>query len=281
MLIVRLQGGLGNQLFQYAFARALSLKQNKSVFLEKSFKQHKVFGITQREYALDVFAIEAQVFEENTFHKITSVIKRVLQKIVHIEWRGLEKSFAFDQKMLTIKDGYFDGYWQSYKYFEHIESIIKNELVLKVISPEIKQFADQIETEKSLAIHIRRGDFVNNKKHEVVKNDYYEKAIKIIESTHAVEHIYVFSDDIAWCEEHLHFDYPTTFVPLAYEGKHGEGHLHMMSKCQYFIIPNSTFAWWGAWLSNRKDKIVITPKIWRNDILIPPDDLLPPDWVKI
>ena len=281
MIIVRLQGGLGNQLFQYAFGRALSLKHNKSVFFEKSFKQHSIFGITKRYYALDVFTIEAKILEENNLHKITSAIKRILQKIFHIQWRGLEKSFVFDEKMLGVKDGYFDGYWQSYKYFQEIESVIKHELVLKEVSPEIGQLADKIEKEKSLAIHVRRGDFVNNKKHEVVKNDYYQKALQIIESKNTIEHVYVFSDDIDWCEKELHFDYPTTFVSSVYEGKHGEGHLYLMSKCQYFIIPNSTFAWWGAWLSNRKEKIVVAPKVWRNDIFIETDDLLPQDWINI
>ena len=103
----------------------------------------------------------------------------------------------------------------------------------------------------------------------------------IIFTSLSVEKIYVFSDDIEWCRANLSFGIPTMFVGDEYAGEKGEGHMYLMSKCKYFIIANSSFSWWGAWLALFKDKIVICPKQWFGDASIDTSDLIPESWIRI
>jgi Glycosyl transferase family 11 len=281
MITVRLQGGLGNQMFQYAVGRVLSLKNNDELFLEQSFNQHKVFGITTRQYALDSFRIHATLLDENIKHKVSGVIKRVLNKI-GILVRGFERGFFFDKNITQLQgDLYLDGYWQSYKYFSGYEDEIKNDFTLDVIPEHIQTLSTKILSQQSVCIHVRRGDYVGNKKHEVVSSDYYKKAMEIIKTKMSIDTVYVFSDDIDWCKKNLSFDHDTVFVDDQYAGDNGEYHIFLMSQCKGFIIPNSTFSWWGAWLSQRTDKVVIAPSVWRNDISVTIDDLLPKEWIRI
>ena len=281
MITVRLQGGLGNQMFQYAVGRVLSLKNNDELFLEQSFKQHKIFGITDRQYALNYFHIHATLLDENIFHKIGGVIKRVLGKL-HVYLRGFERGFFFDKKITQLRgDIYLDGYWQSYKYFNGYEDQIRKDFTLRTVSEHMQKLSTEIASKQSVCVHIRRGDYVGNKKHEVVSSDYYNKALEIIKTKMSIDTVYVFSDDIEWCRKNLSFGYATTFVGDQYAGANGEYHIFLMSQCKGFIIPNSTFSWWGAWLSARADKIVIAPSVWRNDIAVSIDDLLPKEWMRI
>jgi hypothetical protein len=138
-----------------------------------------------------------------------------------------------------------------------------------------------IKKENSLCIHVRRGDYVGNKYHEIVGKEYYNKGIDYISSKIKIDKIYVFSDDIKWCEENMHFDYPTMFVSDEYAGQKAEGHMALMRACKYFIIPNSSYAWWASWLSESKDKIVVVPKQWFTDEKINSDDLIPEGWIRI
>lgn len=281
MIIVRLKGGLGNQMFQYALGRVLSIKHNVALGLDISFYDMNLGP--KRQYDLDVFNIIARTLnqKEIPFLRRFCHKSRVLDKF--IKFKGKEKGFNFDDKILSLgSNTYLDGYWQSPKYFAGFEDVIRGDFTLKNSPTQnIKNLAEEIASKNSLSIHVRKGDYVGNKFHEVVNNEYYHKGIEYIFSKTNFEKIFVFSDDIEWCKNNLKFEFPTMFVDSGYAGKRGEGHIYLMSKCKSFIIANSSFSWWGAWLSENKNKIVVCPKQWFGNASINTDDLVPRDWIRI
>ena len=289
MIVVRLKGGLGNQMFQYAIGRALSLRHNTEVKLDTSFFGLNLKNVTKRNYDLDVFNIKAEISRKSDIPfafrlRNSGMLARIIlmfRKIIRS--KGQEKSFNFDPTVLDIgKNAYLDGYWQSPKYFEECRDIIRKDFTLKNPPAEnIQKLEAEISKVNSLCIHVRRGDYVGNKAHEVVTKDYYNQCIAEISKIKDIGEIYVFSDDIEWCRNNLSFDFPTVFVDDSYSGVAGEGHMYLMSRCKYFIIANSSFSWWGAWLSLFEDKIVICPKQWFPDASIDTSDLIPGEWIRI
>ena len=277
MIIVRLKGGLGNQMFQYALGRVLALKSKTDLKLDISFFNLKLRNITKRSYDLDVFNIKAGVINKN---KVVTYVFSVLKKIMKTP--GQERGFNFDPKMLSLgPNAYLDGYFQSYKYFSDFKDIIKKDFTLKNISIPVQNLAEEISSENALCIHVRRGDYVGNALHDVIDKDYYKKGIEYIRSRISLDKIYVFSDDINWCKDNLSFKFPTMFVEDGYMGLKGEGHMFLMSQCKNFIIANSSFSWWSAWLSDYESKIVVCPKQWFGDASKNTGDLIPEEWKKI
>ncbi len=274
MIIVRLKGGLGNQMFQYALGRVLSLKNNTKLKLDLSFFDLNFKNTTKRSYNLDVFNIKAGI---TRLSYLISILRKIFKS------RGQEKSFQFDKKILSIgENAYLDGYWQSPKYFEGFEDILKNDFTLKnPLTQNTKILAEEIKDSNSLCIHVRRGDYVGNKNHEVVDTNYYAKGVEYIKNHAQIDKIYVFSDEIEWCRNNLSFELPVMFVGDNYAGRCGEEHMYLMSQCKNFIIANSSFSWWGAWLSQHKEKIVVCPKQWFTDTSVNTDDLIPETWMRI
>ena len=274
MIVVRLKGGLGNQMFQYALGRVLAIKNRAELKLDTSFLNLNFKSITKRTYNLDVFNIKVGITRSSYF---ISMLRRIFKK------RDQEKSFAFDKNVLDHRgDIFLDGYWQSPKYFEGFEKVIREDFTLKnPPSEDIQNLKEEIEKTNSLCIHVRKGDYVGNKVHEVIDNEYYKRGIEHISAMADIEKVYIFSDDIEWCKNSLKFALPTMFVGDEYAGEIGEGHMYLMSKCKYFIIANSSFSWWGAWLSECKDKIIVCPKKWFTDSSISSDDLVPENWIRI
>lgn len=289
MITIRLKGGLGNQMFQYALGRALALKNDTELKIDTSFFYVDFKSITKRTYNLDVFNIKAEIAKESDIPFIFRLPKSriaiylifLFRKI--IKSAGQEKSFNFDKSILSIgRNAYLDGYWQSPKYFEGFEDIIRKDFTLKKeLLDNVIILKEQIEKNNSLCVHLRRGDYVGNANHEVVNNDYYTKSIALISQNTDIEKIYVFSDDINWCKENIKFEFPTMYVGEEYAGTNAEGHLALMTTCKHFIICNSSFSWWAAWLSDNPDKIVVAPKQWFKDEGINSDDLIPNGWIRI
>ncbi len=289
MIIVRLKGGMGNQMFQYACGRALSLRHNVPLKLDTSFYDLNLKGVTKRGYDLDVFTIQADIAEQSDIpflyklysSKLFVYFVTLVRKF--FKSKGQEKSFNFDASIFNKGDNLFlDGYWQSPKYFSDIEEVIRKDFIVKEALPEnIQKLALEIKSQNSLCVHVRRGDYVGNATHEVVTNTYYKDAVEVISGKTTLGHVYVFSDDIAWCRENVQFDIPTTYVGDEYAGKKAEGNLFLMSLCNHFIIANSSFSWWAAWLSPNKSKIVVCPKQWFADASIDASDVIPLDWIKM
>lgn len=279
MIIIRIQGGLGNQLFQYALAASLKAKKNIDVILDVSFfnNQFGQKGATKRDFILDHFnvqnferTIDKEILLGNTFVK---KVKRFFERNFLPHYKNtyvIEKQSGFDNDVFRIKNNaYLDGYWQSYKYFENIENSLRMELSLKTqLSYESTCLLNDIKLQNtSISIHIRRGDYINKYStfYYQITPDYYQNSIEFIKkqlNTDLIK-IYVFSDDIEWCKENIKIEEHHQFVPNAKKEEFED--LILMSNCSHNIIANSTYSWWGAWLNLNPNKIVVCPKKWFND----------------
>ncbi len=297
MIVVRLKGGLGNQMFQYALGRVLAIKNNTELvfnieaYNDQILRPFKGGSMAIRSFDLDVFNIYGRIAKKEEIPFIYRMYgKGKLMLIFDAVRRRIFKHKAqelyaqrFNPKMLKLDgESYIDGFFQSPKYWQGYEDIIRKDFTLKnKLSQNILDLALEIKNTDSLCMHVRRGDFVGNKFHEIVGSDYYQKALNILESKTTIGKIFVFSDDIEWCKDNMKFNYPVFFVDDSYLGVKDEGHLYLMSMCKNFIIPNSTFSWWGSWLSENKNKIVICPKEWNRDTNADMGDLIMDDWIRI
>ena len=292
MIIVRLSGGMGNQMFQYAVARAIAINNNTTVGLNiyDLLDRTPRSNFTFRNYDLDVFNIQAEIVPQShiplQYRSIkagrVSVYLNKMRRYI-FGGKGKERGFQYNPSITSIgNSAYIDGYWQSYKYFESIADTIRKDFTLKDSLPEHIQLLERtIHNQNAICVHIRRGDYVGNSFHEVVFKEYYDQAIVVLQEKTSIEHIYVFSDDIAWCRDNIVFPYAVTFVGDEYAGEKASGHLALMRACSHFIIPNSSFSWWAAWLSERKDKVVIAPKKWFTRGTIDTTDLIPDTWIRL
>jgi hypothetical protein len=295
MIIVYLNGGLGNQMFQYAFGKKIANKNNESLKLDIA-EFSKIYIVeTPRRYNLDIFNIEADIATAEDINKIKNRENGLILKIAKLIFGNKktaqenniisEKHFHFDSEALEIKDNtYIRGYWQSEKYFEDIKDTIQKNFTIKIPPSNInKKTLEMIKKEISISIHIRRGDYVKDKKtseyHGVCSLDYYNRAIKLIAKKINNPYFFVFSDDVGWAKKNLKLKYPAYFANN--DDKHNYEDLRLMQNCKHNIIANSSFSWWGAWLNQNPDKIIVAPKRWFNDPNIDTSDLIPENWIKI
>lgn len=297
MIIVRLTGGLGNQMFQYAAARSLADSRNTVLKLDTTVLEVDSDDCTPRSYMLGHFPIGASVASSREVAEILGDEKNILYSAASLFCRAIssagatprsynERYFSFDPAFLNLPDNtYLAGYWQSEKYFLNIRDIIKREFTL--LSPldiENNEVANLINTTSSVSLHVRRGDFVNdakvNRVHGVCTSDYYRRSIEKIVDLVGEIHLFVFSDDPSWVSENYVFPCPATVVK---QNPSREAHkdLWLMNLCRHHIIANSTFSWWGAWLSSGPDKVVIAPERWFNDPSLDTRDLIPSDWLRL
>lgn len=296
MFIVKLMGGLGNQMFQYALGRSLSLKYSKPIILDTRFLDDRTFkNIIFRNYDLDVFNLTSEMsikskdikyaYKESDYRvirKLTSLKRRFNKKYV------IEKGFNFNPDVLEMQEGeYFDGYWQSYKYFTKFEDVLRKDFEFSHgLNDKEKLISEEIKSKNSICINVRRTDFVDNKEtsqhHGVCGMDYFKKSIEIIHNKISKPYFYIFSDDLKWCNEEfskLKIEYK--LIDHQYAGFKFSSYLRLMAECKHFIIPNSSFAWWACWFNQSKDKIVITPKNWFNTDDIDTSDLIYPHWIRV
>jgi hypothetical protein len=196
--------------------------------------------------------------------------------------KGIEKSYAFDNSILNIKgDCFLEGYFQSEKYFNDCADVVRQDVTLKNPSPVFVEKSKEMKIGNTVSVHIRRGDYVGNPHHPTMDLSYYQKGIEEIEKKTPIDMVVVFSDDIAWCQEHIKFDYKTIFINKKELGLVDAEELLLMSHCKHFIIANSSFSWWGAWLASNPDKMVIAPKKWFGDDKKTTGDLIPANWIRI
>ena len=289
MIIVKLIGGLGNQLFQYSLGRRLSeihktrLKIDISGF--ESYKLHK--------YSLWPFNIQENFASATEIRAMAprGRLGRALAKKWPKKWPKyiLEKHFYFDPAILNLPDGvYLEGYWQSEKYFSDIAEIIRREFTVKNPSAgKDKELEGRIASCQSVSLHIRRGDYVSNPKTKQIYGfcdlDYYQRCIEQIAQMVENPYFFVFSDDSEWASKNLKLSYPVIAVNHNTADKNYED-LRLMSRCKHHIIANSTFSWWGAWLDPGKDKTVLAPRQWfapTAQVSMKLADLFPPGWIPL
>ena len=286
MVTVKLKGGLGNQMFQYALGRTIAQRRGTSIALDvSSYRYDKL-----REYSLGIFKI-AEKFGDFPRRGLARALGQRLScnlgrlRVPGFTYVLTEKRFSFDPTVLDApRDVYLDGYWQSEKYFKEIEHTIREEFALNSTMGNVQKLAERIQSTESVCVNVRRADFVSLPSsiafHGFVGTEYYAESIKVIHARVTNPTVFVFSDEIGWCIDNLRFDCRTTFVGHDYAGEKFREYLYLMSLCKHFIIPNSSFAWWGAWLSNSKG-IVVAPKKWFNTTELDTRDLIPTGWVRL
>jgi len=285
MVIVKLMGGLGNQMFQYAIGRSVAYRNNADLGLDISWFKDIILN-TPRSYNLGGFRI-IEKFSSIKFRRTREKLS-FLEKylLCHKRKYFKEKSiFSFDKDSLCLSgDVYLDGYWQCPKYFEDINDILKQEFRFKEGLDKDNEIIRMIKEKNSISIHIRRGDYVDDditrRFHGICSLDYYKKAIEIISAKIKNPYFFIFSDDIVWAKQNLKIDSPSFFITKDYKFKDYE-ELIIMSWSKNHIIANSSFSWWAAWLCDNKNKIIIAPFKWLNDTSINTAGLIPNSWIKI
>ncbi len=278
MIITKLIGGLGNQMFQYAAARRLAYIHNIPLKLDVS----ELNRLKTRKYELNCFDIKAEVIRSIN----QSYLKNLIARLKDNKNIYFEKHFRFDKDVLALPGNVtLVGYFQSEKYFLDIEAIIRQDFTFKELpNNKTNVLLRKIKSSESVSIHFRRTDYINNKKfflyHGICSLDYYLKAISLIAGKIKTPVFFIFSDDITWVKRNLKIKYPKLFVDSDLKDKDYED-LRLMSNCRHHIIANSSFSWWGAWLNENKNKIVISPESWFKDRSIDTRDLIPPSWIRI
>ena len=293
MIIVKLYGGIGNQMFQYAMARSLANKNKTSFKLDITHYNTKILpnGLPYRSYDLSVFNVKGNIatkqellqFQNNTLNLIGKINRKVKTyinpfKVIY------EPYFQFCPNIFDIKGNiYLEGYWQSEKYFTEIEDIIRKEFEIKQsLTGEGLKMLDTIRNSNSVCLNIRRQEFASNPFLNLfVGLEYIQNAIEHMNKKLKEPHFFIFSDELEWVKENLFLQYPYTIVENNLYGEKFKDCLFLMTNCKHFIIPNSTFGWWAAWLSSNKSKIVIAPKRWFSDPNKNTNDLIPSNWIKI
>jgi hypothetical protein len=301
MITVKLHGGLGNQMFQYAMARALSLRNHEGLLIDPSplYDPTPWKHYTFRNYALStVFTIDPKFnipakFESTVripyFAKVfNKYYPRLLGKLGYWRYIHDKNSYLFEPEIAEVRgDVYLDGDWQTEKYFKDFEREIRADFSFRnPLDGGKAAIAERIRNTNSVCLNVRRQEIVRDPVisaiHNIVTPTFYEEAIAIIKKKVGSDvTFFVVSDEIEWCRENMKIDGNHIFVGSEHYGVEFRDALHLMSLCKHFIIPNSSFAWWAAWLSVNSDKIVIAPKKWINNGTESAGDLLPEEWIAI
>ncbi|MDE2038215.1 MAG: alpha-1,2-fucosyltransferase [Patescibacteria group bacterium] len=292
MIVVAIKAGLGNQLFQYACGRALSLRNGEPIKFDITSYARTVNSDTPRQYLLDrfniadvAFAGEDEVRRLKYPHGGLSMLYRRLRTKL-----GLHNVGWVPRILRARGDIYLDGYWQTEKYFADRADVIRAELSLKgPLSPAAQAVADDIGAGSmpAVSLHVRRGDVARDWKTNpyagICTPAYYEAALARMKDELAKRGIssfraFVFSDGMEWAKENIRIPFPTVYVP---DEAPDYEQLILMSRCAHHIIANSSFSWWGAWLDPKPDKIVIAPKRWIQKHGYRHRDTVPESWIRI
>jgi len=269
MIIINLTGGLGNQMFQYAFGRYLSIKHKTEL---KYHFTNALFN-TQRGFALDIFNIQATeatrkdlemfgIMQNIYFNRILYL----LDDRYHIQFNShiVTDRFPYTFNGLfrnTSNNAYLQGYWADERYFEGIEKFLHEDFTLKDKLDVMNQkIIEQMKKTNSVSIHVRRGDYITNKANipKFLGASYYLDAIKKIEKKEENPFYFIFSDDIAWCRKQFTQLNNVLFVSHN-TGINSYKDMILMSNCKHNIIANSTFSLWGAWINSNKNKLITKP----------------------
>lgn len=286
MIVVKLVGGLGNQMFQYAVGRSLSLMHDVPLKLDIStFEDYN-----DRAYSLKDLNVNGEIAtapESARFTK-TGFLKGSFEKLKPYYRRSIivERCFDFDANILNAPgDVYLDGYWQSENYFKDISELIRKEFKFKKeASGRNKDLIAEMADIESVSLHVRRGDYVsNNKVHEIhgtCSMEYYNNCMNLIKSRIHNPKFFIFSDDMSWVRQNMKIDSSFCFIDHNGQDKDYED-LHLMSSCKHNIIANSSFSWWGAWLNDNAQKVVYAPEKWANYSALNTEHRLPLDWIRV
>jgi hypothetical protein len=299
-LTINCQGGLGNQLFQFIFGYVLAKKNkiNLRINIERYNSYNHQFDLDKfpEIYKLNIpkiktynFFTKIYLYLYHKFYKILMVpgIYKVINYFFLLDKHEFEKaSFISNGDLLKkkiVKNISITGYFQSEKYFIHCKKIVLKLFRFPKITCKLcKKYLNLIYNKNSVAIHVRRGDYLNDPKvryiHGILGDDYYKKSIIYIKKKVKNPFFFIFSDDIKLVKKTFSFFDDKKYIFI--DTKSSINDLYLMSNCKHFIIANSSFSWWGAWLSKNKRKIVCAPKRWLRARISTPD-IIPESWIKL
>jgi hypothetical protein len=280
-------------MFQYALGRSLAYAHG--VPLKLDLTEFETYSL--RTFRLDNFNIQAEIATKMEIEAykpkkngISWFISGFPELIKPYYMRNCIKEhfFHYDANIRKCKpNSYFEGYWQSWKYFIDIASIIQNDFTLKERSDSRNEsIAKQIKSCDAISLHIRRGDYITNSEtnlyHGTCTREYYQKAIDVCGKYVKNPHYFIFSDDPGWAKLNMEIDFPMTILDHNGPEKDYED-MKLMSLCKHHIIANSSFSWWGAWLCQNQNKIVFAPRRWFSKTEVENDtqDLIPESWQRI
>jgi len=288
LIITSINGGLGNQLFQYAAGRTLAHLHQTELVLDLSWFDLRPNRNTPRRFELMNYPISGRLLDQSEKKVLRFYQGKILSRIHFLPRRWTifrEKSFHFDPKFFVLpNDVYLKGYWQSPLYFDAIRSILLDEFApIHPPGPANEILINEMSATNSVSIHVRRGDYLSNpfaaKYHGVCSLEYYQEAIRLVGRSVEKPHFFVFSDDLEWAKSNIVFDHPVKFIGHNV-GSNAFQDIRLISICKHQIIANSSFSWWGAWLNKNQNKIVIAPKTW---LLVQKDTstLIPKEWIRL
>ncbi|MEJ0054748.1 MAG: alpha-1,2-fucosyltransferase [Bacteroidota bacterium] len=290
MICIKLTGGLGNQMFQYALAKHYQ-SQNIRTYLDLEFYDNSEHAAI-RSFSLSVFSITVPIlplfykrylYSQKAIWKIARKVLRLSFEFVH------ESGHNFNDKYLHLTHhAVVTGYFQSQKYFDHIREEIVNDFnINQSLSSRNLGYLETIKKSESVSLHIRRGDYASNQatqeKHGVLPSSYYMAAIKIVNNKIMNAEYFVFTDDVSWVKENLGAVLNQFTIVEGNSSENAWQDLFLMSQCRHAITANSSFSWWGAWLNKNPAKLVIAPEAWCADPQLNAQmgDVVPENWIKI
>ncbi len=280
MIVVRIYEGLGNQMFEYAYAYALSKraeKKNIKIYLDMRNRDVTVYDkrrmgrpLNMQQFNISLPIANAEILKHWGYMTEKTLIHKVISRMQSIGlWKYQviqEVEFNYSRSCLRVRDySYLIGWFQHYQYFEMYREALLKEFTLKrelQIPIQLQHIMGEYQV---ISVHIRRGDYITDTRARkamcVCGRDYYVNAVKYLQSKLSNPHLFIFTNDEKWVEENLQFDLPSVVISNHYNLTDIQ-EMVLMSLCNHNIIANSTFSWWGAWLNTHKDKIVIAPKKW-------------------
>jgi hypothetical protein len=291
MIIIKLQGGIGNQLFQYALGRTLETQFGKEVKYDLSFfvNQQKY---TPRTFRLDKFNTQLHIASDaeiravhypfGLLSRISTFVRKALNaaffRRYHIPFEP-----TFLPSIQKKKSAYLEGYWQSFRYIEPCLKELRAEVTLKdTPSPMVEQMMDEMSKTESVAVHVRRGDYVNTDTQlESLDITYYRRAFSMFAQKVVNPRYYLFTDDIEWVKANFTFTGRDNVVYVSDLHLRDYEELVLMTQCKHIVIANSSFSWWGAALNHYADSIIICPYDWKNTFLKNDQFLCPEWWVRM
>lgn len=284
MVICNLKGGLGNQMFQYAVARSMA-KDRHNILIDLSFLKKNNVSIgsfTARKFELNLFKNIRFKFINRfalNFYLSNSGILKVLRILLQYK-----KVYVINDESEQYEDGhniiYIDGYFQNPLLFDSIRAILLKDFSFPVLPKYINNLAKLIESKNAVSIHVRRGDYLNqenNDYHGLLPISYYKSAVEKIIELNKESCFFIFSDDSEWCKLNFSFIENEKYF-ISDKNNPNWIDLKLMTLCKHFIIANSSFSWWGAWLSEHDYKTVIAPRNWYKNR---PSKIVPKEWITI
>ena len=289
MIITRLKGGMGNQMFQYAMALNVAERLGTELQIDLcSLLDRSKGDFVYRNYDLSIFEVDNKfVMNPNLLKSLSKLKSAGVTKLIrnHIN-KGRkyikEADFHFQPEYINqaIDNTIYEGWFQSHRYFEGIEDLLRKKFSFKgEILPKSQSLLKKIKSTNSICLNVRRTDFLKVDNLNTTDLSYFLKAASEMIKQVKQPEFFIFSDDVEWCEKNIKLEKPVHIVDHKHKGEKFGNYMQLMIACKHYIIPNSSFAWWSVWLNSSPEKIVIAPKNWFNNPEIDTTDLIFQKWI--